>query len=296
MKEMNDKIASGSIVALLTPFEAGGERIDEPAWVRLLEWHVETGTSGIVVAGTTGESATLDADERDWLLQSALETVAGRCTVIAGTGASSTAVAVAQSRRAAALGADAVLVVTPYYNRPPQRGLLAHYRAIADASDVPVILYNVPTRTAVDIEPETALVLAEHPNIAAIKEAVADMDRVRSYAHAGLAVVSGDDPSALEAMRNGAVGVISVATNIVPGLMARMCRLAAEDGFDGAGKINQRLEPLYRFLALESNPVPAKWLLSSAGRIGPELRLPLVELDEKHHAGGRRLLESLAIE
>ncbi|MEX2500150.1 MAG: 4-hydroxy-tetrahydrodipicolinate synthase, partial [Wenzhouxiangellaceae bacterium] len=204
--------------------------------------------------------------------------------------------AVAQSRRAAGLGADAVLVVAPYYNRPPQRGLLAHYRAIADASSVPVVLYNVPTRTASDIEPETALALAGHPNIVAIKEAVADMDRVRRYVQAGLVVVSGDDPTALAAMQHGAAGVISVAANVAPALMARMCRLAAEGDFDGAAGINQRLQPLYRFLACESNPIPVKWLLATAGRLGSDLRLPLVELDESHHAGGRRLLESLADE
>ncbi len=296
MQEMNDKITSGSIVALVTPFEADGGCVDKAAWLRLLEWHAEAGTGAVVVAGTTGESATLAADERDWLLQSAVESAAGRCAVIAGTGSASTATAVALSRRAAQLNADAVLVATPYYNRPPQRGLLAHYRAIADDCEVPLILYNVPSRTAVDIEPETALTLAGHPNVVAIKEAVADMSRVQRYVEAGLAVLSGDDPSALEAMRHGAAGVISVASNIVPAMMARMCRLAAEKDFAAAGAINARLEPLYRFLALESNPIPAKWLLSAAGRIGPDLRLPLVGLDETHHAGGRRLLASLAAE
>jgi len=295
MKELNDKIVSGSIVALFTPFEPGAERIDALAWQRLLEWHLEAGTSGVVVAGTTGESATLDAGERDWLLKSALEIVGGRMSVIAGTGAASTAVAVAQSCRAAALGADAVLVAAPYYNRPPQRGLVAHYRAIAEASEVPVVLYNVPARTAVDLEPETVLELARHPNVVAIKEAVADMDRVRRYARAGLVVVSGDDTSALAAMRHGAAGVISVAANIAPSLVARMCRLAAEGDFDGAGEINRRLEPLYRFLALESNPIPAKWLASMAGRVAPDPRLPLVELHESHHVDGRRLLESLEL-
>ena len=249
-----------------------------------------------MVAGTTGESATLDAGERDRLLESALESVAGRCTVLAGTGASSTAVAVAQSRRAAALGADAVLVVAPYYNRPPQRGLVAHYLALADASDVPVILYNVPSRTATDIEPETALSLAEHRNVVAIKEAVADMARVKRYASTGLDVLSGDDPTALEAMRHGAKGVISVAANIAPHAMARMCSLAAEGAFETADEIDARLKPLYRFLGAESNPIPAKWLLSASGRIGPDLRLPLVELEESHHAAGRRLLESLEVE
>lgn len=287
---------SGSIVALVTPFDTGGARVDRDAWKRLVEWHVEAGTDGIVVAGTTGESVALDATERAWLLESALETAAGRCTIVAGTGAASTEAAVAQTRSAAALGADAVLVVTPYYNRPPQRGLVAHFRAIADAEDIPVILYNVPSRTAIDIEPETALTLAAHDNIVAIKEAVADMNRVDRYTSAGLKVLSGDDHSALNAMRHGAVGVISVAANVAPALMSRMCRLAADGDFDAAAEIDRQLEPLYRFLGLESNPIPAKWLVSAGGRIGPDLRLPLVELEASHHAGGRHLLESLEFE
>ncbi len=293
MKEMSDKIACGSIVALVTPFEAGGRCVDQAAWLRLVEWHAEAGTNAIVVAGTTGESATLESDERDWLLQSAVESASGRLAVIAGAGSASTATAVALSQRAARLGADAVLVASPYYNRPPQRGLLRHYSAIAEACEVPLMLYNVPSRTAVDIEPETVLALAENPNVVAIKEAVADMDRVRRYARAGLAVVSGDDASALEAMRNGASGVISVVSNIVPELVARMCRLAATDDFETAGEINAHMEPMYRFLARESNPIPVKWLLSAIGRIGPDLRLPLVELDEVHHEDGRCLLASL---
>ena len=287
---------SGSIVALVTPFEAGGERIDRAGWQRLVEWHLEAGTNGIVVAGTTGESATLDAGERDWLLESALETAAGRCMVLAGTGASSTAVTVARSRRAAALGADAVLVVAPYYNRPPQRGLLAHYLAIADGVEVPVILYNVPSRTASDIEPQTALTLAAHQNVVAIKEAVADMARVQRYVSAGLDVLSGDDPTALEAMRHGAKGVISVAANVAPAAMSRMCRLAAEGDYGAAADIDAQLKPLYRFLGAESNPIPTKWLLAASGRIGRDLRLPLVELDESQHAAGRCLLETLEIE
>ena len=296
MQEMNDNFASGSIVALVTPFEDGGKRVDQAAWLRLLQKHAQAGTSGIVVAGTTGESATLDCSERDWLLQSAVESVSGRLTMIAGTGSASTATAVALSRRAAKLGADAVLVASPYYNRPPQRGLLAHFRTIADECGVPVVLYNVPSRTAVDIEPETALALAEHPKVVAIKEAVADMGRVRQYAQAGLTVVSGDDPTALEAMRNGAAGVVSVASNIVPKRMVRMCRLAARGDFEAAGECNSRLEPLYRFLAVESNPIAVKWLLSEMGYTRFDLRLPLVGLAEMHHARGRRLLASLAVE
>jgi len=292
---MKPRVA-GSIAALVTPFDAGGERIDHVAWQRLVEWHAESGTNGLVVAGTTGESATLDADERDWLLESAIETVAGRCMILAGTGASSTTVAVAQSRRAEVLGADVVLVVAPYYNRPPQRGLIAHFRAIADAVDVPVVLYNVPSRTATDIAPDTALALAKHDNIVAIKEAVADMERVQRYADSGLDVLSGDDSTALDAMRHGASGVISVAANIAPAEISRMCRLAGEGDFAAAEKIDARLKPLYRFLGTESNPIPAKWMLATGGRIGPALRLPLVELDRSHHAGGRRLIESLEAE
>lgn len=287
---------SGSIAALVTPFKAGGEGIDRAAWQRLIEWHLEAGSNGLVVAGTTGESATLNADECDWLLESALETVAGRCMVLAGTGASSTSVAAARSRRAATLGADAVLVVAPYYNRPPQRGLVAHYLAIADAVDVPMVLYNVPSRTASDIEPETALTLAAHQNVVAIKEAVADMSRVQRYIRAGLDVLSGDDPTALEAMRYGAKGVISVAANVAPTAMSRMCRLAAEGDYDAASDMDAQLKPLYRFLGAESNPIPAKWLLAASGRIGRDLRLPLVELDESQHAAGRRLLETLEVE
>ena len=287
---------SGSIVALVTPFEVGGENLDRAAWQRLVEWHLNAGTNGIVVAGTTGESATLGAGERDWLLASALEVADGRCSVMAGTGASSTAEAVARSRRAATLGADAVLVVAPYYNRPPQRGLLAHFRSIADASEAPVVLYNVPSRTATDIEPETALALAAHRNVLAIKEAVPDMKRIQRYASAGLDVLSGDDPTALEAMRHGARGVISVAANVVPAAMSRMCGLFAAGEFEAAVEIDAQLKPLYRFLGAESNPIPAKWLLSASGRIGPDLRLPMVEMEESHHAAGRRLLESLEVE
>ncbi|MDT8409764.1 MAG: 4-hydroxy-tetrahydrodipicolinate synthase [Wenzhouxiangellaceae bacterium] len=290
---MNENFPTGSIVAMVTPM-ADDQRVDEPSWTRLLEWQLDSGSDGIVVAGTTGESATLDDFERDLLLESALETANGRCAVIAGTGSASTAVAIAQSRRAAALGAQWVLVVTPYYNRPPQRGLEMHYRAIADACPVPLILYNVPSRTAVDLQVETALRLAEHPNIVAVKEALPDMQRVRSYADAGLAVLSGDDPSALEAIRHGARGVISVAANIAPIRFGQMCRsaLSAQED-ERAGRLNAELEPLYRFLALDSNPIPAKWLLLAMGRIKAGIRLPLVPLSNNLHPAGRELIDSL---
>lgn len=294
MGKMNDSLPAGSIVALVTPFEADGKAPDYAAWSALLEWHARSGTAGVVVAGTTGESATLAGEERDRLLERAVEVAGSRMAVIAGTGAASTAVALDQSRRAAALGASSVLVVTPYYNRPPQRGLLAHYRAIADQCPVPVVVYNVPGRTACDLVPETMLALAGHPNIAGIKEAVADMDRVRRYAEAGVAVASGDDPSALEAMRNGAVGVISVVANVVPASFARMCRLAADGHYDQAAVIDESLQALYRFASVESNPIPVKWLLARLGRCSPALRLPLVELEHSHHDFGNSMIESIS--
>jgi len=294
MTKFHDNFPTGSIVALVTPFDDDGAGIDLEAWRGLLRWHLDAGTDGVVVAGTTGESANLDAGERDALLESALEHLGGQRAVIAGTGSASTRVAVEQSRRAAALGADAVLVVTPYYNRPPQRGLVAHYLAIAEATPVPVVLYNVPSRTAADLAPESVLELAAHDNIIAIKEAVPDMDRVRRYVEAGMPVLSGDDPSALDAMRNGARGVISVAANVVPGALSEMCRRAAAGDLDGAAAIDRRLHPLYRFLARESNPLPVKWLLMEMGRIGSGLRLPLVPLDPAHHDDGRSLLDALS--
>ena len=296
MEKMNDKFVAGSIVALATPFGDDAERIDTTALNGLLKWHVDAGTAGIVVAGTTGESAALAPDERDLLLESALGFAGDDVAVIAGTGAASTDVAVARSRRAAELGAAAVLVVTPHYNRPPQRGLDAHFRAVADACPVPVILYNVPGRTAIDLEPDTVAGLAEHSNIVGIKEAIADMDRIRRYADAGLTVLSGDDQSALEAMKNGASGVISVASNVAPSSMARLCHLATIGDFDAAESLNRELEPLFQFLVLESNPIPVKWMLASAGRIEPSIRLPLVPLDERHHDAGRSLLQSLSDE
>jgi 4-hydroxy-tetrahydrodipicolinate synthase len=291
MKTLDDLGLTGSLVALVTPMTADGA-VDVDAWARLLEWHAESGTRGVVVGGTTGESAALTAGERERLLDIALERVGDRMRVIAGTGAPATAVAIEQSRHAASLGAHAVLVVTPYYNRPPQRGLAAHYRAVADACDAPVILYNVPGRTAVDLAPETTIALCEHDGIVGIKEAVADMDRVRRLSEAGVGVLSGDDPTACAALAAGARGVISVAANVVPERFAAMCRAALTSAPD-ALRFDAELQPLYRFLGIESNPVPAKWMLAELGRMGPGLRLPLVPLDPKHHDAGRALIQSL---
>jgi len=292
MKKISDKLPEGSIVALVSPMSGDGA-VDRGAWRRLLEWHLSAGTCGVVVGGTTGESATLNAAERDWMLEAALETLSGRCMVIAGTGSASTDAAIAQSIRAADLGADAVLVVTPFYNRPPQRGLERHYRAIADACAAPVILYNVPSRTAVDLEPGTTIALSGHPNIVAIKEAVADMERVRAFREAGVIVYSGDDPSALRAIEHGASGVISVAANVVPERIAELCRLGLAGDFGRAHALNRSLESLYAFLSVEPNPIPVKWLLAEAARIDTGIRLPLVPLASHLHEAGNALLRSL---
>jgi len=286
----------GSSVALITPMKAdetGTSSIDLDAFDALLTWHLEAGTASVVIGGTTGESATLDHEEYVTLLTHAVERLKGQIAVIAGTGSPSTAHTIHRTRLAQALGADAVLVVTPSYNRPSQRGLLAHYLAVADASEVPVILYNVPTRTACDLLPETALALAKHEQIVAIKEAVPDPRRIQALLDGGLCVLSGDDPTFVRSMEMGAVGVISVASNIVPGTMAKLCALVESGAFEEAESLNQTLEPLYEFLGVETNPVPAKWLLSQMGRCQDAIRLPLVGLDSKYHAKGQALIESL---
>ncbi len=280
----------GSIPALVTPLTPDST-LDIESWRALVEWQIVSGSSALVVAGTTGESPNLDEAEFTELLSAAVETADGRVPVIAGTGSASTRSTVARTRLAASLGADAALVVTPYYNRPPQRGLIAHYLAVADTVALPLIPYNVPGRTGVDLAPESMIELARHPGIVAIKEAVADMERVRLLVGAGIRVLSGDDPSARTAMLNGASGVISVAANVVPSTMAQLCRLAVEGQIEGSASIDESLASLYRFLACESNPVPLKWLLARSGRISPALRLPLVELDERWHEAGQALAD-----
>lgn len=293
MKTLDDFGLTGSLVALVTPMDERGA-IDLDAWDRLLDWHADSGTRGVVVGGTTGESATLTAAERDELLDRALARIGDRCRVVAGTGAASTAAAVDQSVAAARRGAHAVLVVTPYYNRPPQRGLAAHYRAVADACEAPVILYNVPGRTAVDLDPRTTIELCRHERIVGIKEAVADMQRIRRLADAGIGVLSGDDPTARDALRHGARGVISVAANVAPGRFAAMCEAALAGRDEAADSANAELAALYPFLGVEVNPIPAKWLLGEMGRIGAGIRLPLVPLDRAHHEAGRALVAALS--
>ena len=276
----------GSLVALVTPMTESGD-IDHVAFGRLLDWHAREGSDGIVVGGSTGESATITAAESAELLQIAVQRVGGRMPVIAGTGASSTAVAVERTRTACEFGADAVLVVTPYYCRPPQEGLYRHFSTVADASSVPLLLYNVPSRTVVDLLPETVERLAGHPQIIGIKEATGNLARGREILERcgdDFLLLSGDDPTCRELIGAGAQGVITVTGNVAPRLMREMVEAELQGDQDGARELDERLAGLHTALFVESNPIPAKWALGRLGLIGPGIRLPLVGLSESKHA------------
>ncbi len=276
---------SGSIVALVTPMTPDGS-LDYPALTSLVEWHIASGTDSIVAVGTTGESATLGVDEHCAVIKHVVDTVAGRIPVIAGTGANSTSEAIELTAAAKAVGVDACLLVTPYYNKPSQRGLYAHHKAIAEAVDIPQILYNVPGRTACDMLPDTIVRLAEIPNIIGVKEATGNLERGREVlarCPQDFLVYSGDDATALELILMGAKGNISVTANVLPAVMARICRLGLEGKADEARALNQSIAQLHKDLFLEANPVPVKWALKEMGRIQSGLRLPLVELDAQYH-------------
>jgi 4-hydroxy-tetrahydrodipicolinate synthase len=275
----------GSIVALITPMDAEGG-IDDASLKRLVDFHVGEGTAAIVSVGTTGESATLDEAEHCALIARTLELAAGRIPVIAGTGANSTREAIALTRCAKAAGADAALLVTPYYNKPTQEGLYLHHRAVAEAVDIPQILYNVPGRTACDLLPETAVRLAEIPNIVGIKEATGDLARVarlREGCGEGFALYSGDDASACRFMLQGGDGVISVTANLAPRLMSEMCAAALAGERERAQALDLRLEALHRDLFVQSNPIPVKWAAFELGLCGQGIRLPLTWLSPEHH-------------
>jgi len=283
---------NGSIVALVTPFTEQGE-IDFPALDGLVDFHLENDSDGLVIAGTTGESVTLSRQEFTATLSRVIERVEGRIPVLAGTGSASTKVAIEQTGRAAELGADAALVVTPYYNKPSQAGLEAHFTAIADASDIAVVLYNVPSRTAVDMLPETVERLSSHALIAGIKEAVPDASRIEELCarcSPDFAVLSGDDHSCLRAMRQGAHGVVSVAANVVPHQMHETCRAAAQLDWPLAAQLESRLKPLFEVLMIETNPIPVKWALFEMNLAGSRVRLPLTRLDRKFREPVRQCL------
>jgi 4-hydroxy-tetrahydrodipicolinate synthase len=270
----------GSIVALVTPMHADGA-VDWDGLRRLVDWHVEQGTHGIVATGTTGESATLGFEEHDLVIKEIVSAAGGRLPVIAGTGANNTDEAIRLTRDAREDGADACLLVTPYYNKPTQEGLYQHFLAIARAVDIPQVLYNVPGRTACDMLPETVERLSKVPNIVGIKEATGNVERVRELQERcgpDFDIISGDDGTALELMLAGGHGDISVTANVAPTRMAEMCTAAVEGDTERARACNDELDPLHRDLFIESSPIPVKWALYEMGMMDRGIRLPLTPL------------------
>lgn len=282
----------GSLVALVTPFDLQG-RIDYDALSALIEFHVAEGTDGLVVAGTTGEAATLSRDEHIELVSRAVELVAGRLPVVAGTGSNSTAQTTDLSRAVGGAGIDAYLLVVPYYNKPVQEGMYQHFTTVADAVDKPVILYNVPGRTAADMQAQTVARLAEHPNIIGIKEATGDIDRLKAILElvdSDFLLFSGDDFTVLPFIDAGGHGVVTVSGNVVPAAMARLCALASAGKLEEAGQLDESLQPLNSALFIESNPIPVKWALAKMRLIESIMRLPLTEHAEQYHDGMRAAL------
>jgi 4-hydroxy-tetrahydrodipicolinate synthase len=275
----------GSLVAIVSPmFEDG--RLDIPSLKTLIDYHVDQGTDGIVIVGTTGESPTVDFDEHCLLIQTAVTQVNGRVPVIAGTGANSTKEAIVLTQKAKELGADACLLVAPYYNKPTQEGLYQHFKAVADAVDIPQILYNVPGRTGCDISNDTVLRLATHANIVGIKDATGGIERGTDLllrAPKEFAIYSGDDATALSLMLLGGHGVISVTANVAPKLMHEMCVSALAGDVKVAREINAKLFGLHQKLFVEANPIPVKWVLSEMGMIKTGIRLPMVTLSSQYH-------------
>ena len=275
----------GSMVAIVTPmFEDGS--LDLEALRKLIDFHVDAGTDGIVIVGTTGESPTVDVDEHCLLIKTTIDHVAKRVPVIAGTGANSTAEAIALTAKAKSLGADACLLVAPYYNKPTQEGLFQHFKAVAEAVDVPQILYNVPGRTGCDLSNDTVLRLAQLSNIVGIKDATGGIERGTDLllrAPADFAVYSGDDASALALMLLGGKGVISVTANVAPKLMHEMCAAALRGDLQQARAANAKLFALHQKLFVEANPIPVKWVLQQMRFITAGIRLPLVNLSAPYH-------------
>jgi 4-hydroxy-tetrahydrodipicolinate synthase len=275
----------GSLVAIVTPMTSDGS-LDWPAWDRLLDFHVAEGTDGIVIAGTTGESPTLTLEEVEELARRAVARCAGKLKIIVGAGTHSTQSTVARTRVLSRLGVDAVMLVTPYYSKPPQEGLFRHFMAAADVSAAPIVLYNVPKRTAVDLLPATVARLARHPRIAALKDATASLERLRELLGVcpeSFSVLSGDDATAIEWLGAGAHGFISVTANVAPRRMREACAAALRGDLATARAIDADLQPLHRDLFVEASPIPVKWAVARMGLMGNGIRLPLVELSPAHH-------------
>ena len=274
----------GSIVALVTPMHNDGS-VDWDALKKLVEWHIEQGTHSIVAVGTTGESATLDVEEHAQVIEAVIRAAAGRIPIIAGTGANSTREAIELTETARKLGADAALLVTPYYNKPTQEGLYQHYKAVAEAVDLPQILYNVPGRTGVDMHNDTVIRLADVDRIVGIKDATGDLNRGHDLINRldqKIAVYSGDDATAYRLILLGAQGNISVTANVAPAVMSQVCEAAKAGNREEAEQLNNSIAVLHQILFCESNPIPVKWALSDMGLIGTGIRLPLTVLAESY--------------
>jgi 4-hydroxy-tetrahydrodipicolinate synthase len=289
---------AGSMTALVTPMDRDGA-LDYAALARLIDFHIDAGTDALVIAGTTGESPTLEREEHVELLERSCELAAGRLPIVAGTGSNSTAQTLKLSRAVDHLPLAGLMVVTPYYNKPTQEGMYRHFSAIADAVSHPLILYNVPGRTGVDLKPETVIRLASHANIAAVKEATAELDRVerlRDGCGNEFALLSGDDATAAEFMLRGGDGVISVTANVAPRQMKALCDAARAGDRPRAEAIDEKLQALHRDLFVESNPIPVKWAMQQMGLIGPGIRLPLTPLSEQYHDVVRAALRTAGVD
>jgi len=285
----------GSIVALVTPMNPDGS-IDIDKFKGLLDFHIENKTDGVVVLGTTGECPTIDFDEHTFLVKEAVSHIKGRIPVIAGTGANSTKEAVFLTQSAKEVGADACLLVTPYYNKPNQQGLLEHYKAINDAVNIPQILYNVPSRTGCDLENDTVISLSQLSNIIGIKDATGELDRInflKDKVKNNFIFISGDDLTFLSYMERGGCGVISVTANVRPDLMHDICHSFLNRDIEKSKIINNQLSRLHEAMFIDSNPMPVKWLLNYLGLISKGIRLPLVELDKKHQTNVINAFESI---
>jgi len=286
----------GSIVAIVTPFKKG--KVDEKALCNLIEWHIKQGTNAIVPCGTTGESATLDYEEHYRVIEMTVKTVNKHIPVIAGTGANSTDETIMITKKAKQVGADAALLVSPYYNKPTQEGLYRHYKEIAKAVDIPMVLYNVPGRTAVNILPSTVARLAEIKNIVAIKEATGDMKQVSEVIRLcgnRISVISGDDFTTLTLLALGGKGVISVSANVAPKDVADMCAAWEQGNIEKARKLHYKLEPLTAAMFIETNPIPAKTALAMMGKIKEEFRLPLCEMSDANKDKLKKVLKEYGL-
>jgi len=288
----------GGMVAIVTPMHVDGS-IDYPALHELIEWHIESKTQGLIIAGSTGESATLESDEKFELFSFTVKQVAGRVPIIAGTGTNSTRSTLKLTENAKRAGADACLIVTPYYNKPTQSGLYQHYKTIAENVAIPIILYNVPGRTACDLLPETVEDIAKIKNIIGIKEATGQIERAQDIlkrCDKTFAVYSGDDTTGLDLMLHGAKGIISVTANVAPAKMYEMCQAALAGNRQLAEKINAGLMLLHKRLFIESNPIPTKWALHAMGKIQAGIRLPLLPLDKRYHQEVKEAMQNAGVE